>query len=243
MNATELAWDAMGIALAGGVISLDRRSALQLMISQPLVAVPLLGLLFSPDGGQSLLWLAAIIQLLFLGSVLFGTTVPSNETIAGLAAAGGVIFFQRLEPSAQASAPEVWVPALLMGLAVGEAGRAIEIRLDRQNVKLSQRAEEAAARHDTRALSLIPWSALLWLFSLNTLLLGLSALLIALILVLITPLYAESPSLSYTVNTLAYYILPALGCGVALTMLRERKPFALAALLFIGLGFWEGLQR
>lgn len=240
MNAASLALDAIAIAMVGGVISLDRRSALQLMISQPLVAVPLLGALFGV--GHELLWLGAITQLLFISSVLFGTTVPANETIVGLAATGGILFAQRLEPSLSGAEPLVWVPALLMGLAAGAAGRALEIKLDGHNRALSRRAEEAAARCDLRALAWIPWVGIFWLFSVNTLLLGLSALLIAATLVWMDPLYVESAELRYSITTLAYYVLPALGLGVTLTTLRTRAPLVLAAILSLALGALRGLS-
>lgn len=74
-------------ALASGLAAVERKGAVQLMLSRPLVLAPALGFLLGdlPTG----LWLGVPLELLFLGGVNLGGSVPLNETLlcAGLVSA------------------------------------------------------------------------------------------------------------------------------------------------------------
>src|SRR3990172_6440621 len=72
------------VAFAGALISLDRTAFLQIMVSQPLVAGTLVGfLLGAPVTG---LIIGSALELLWIGTVPVGGSVPPNETVAAVIA-------------------------------------------------------------------------------------------------------------------------------------------------------------
>src|SRR5215468_935908 len=86
-------------ALAGGLAAIERKGAFQLMLSRPLVLAPILGWLLGDAHGG--LMLGVPLELLFLGGVNLGGSLPENESLlagaltamvvpAGLAAGTGV---------------------------------------------------------------------------------------------------------------------------------------------------------
>ena len=86
-------------ALVGGLAAVERKGAFQLMLSRPLVLAPILGWLLGDAHGG--LFLGVPLELLFLGAVNLGGSLPDNESLlaagltamvipAGLAAGTGV---------------------------------------------------------------------------------------------------------------------------------------------------------
>lgn len=136
-------------ALIGGLAAVERKGALQLMLSRPIVLAPLLGwALGDAEGG---LMLGVPLELLFLGGVNLGGNLPDNETLlagavtsmvvpAGLAGRG-------TEPVLAALGL-----ALLAPLAV--AGRRLERASERRNGELAALALERAAGGDPTAARL-----------------------------------------------------------------------------------------
>ncbi|MBI5683175.1 MAG: PTS sugar transporter subunit IIC [Deltaproteobacteria bacterium] len=67
-------------SIAGGVISLDRSAAFQIMISRPIVAGPLIGIVC---GSLTIgIVIGAILELLWIGDLPVGGHIPSHETAA-----------------------------------------------------------------------------------------------------------------------------------------------------------------
>jgi mannose/fructose/N-acetylgalactosamine-specific phosphotransferase system component IIC len=74
----------LGVALAGGIIGLDRTAAGQFMVSQPIVAGPLAGwLLGDTAAGMAI---GAVLELVWLLDMPVGTFVPADATIGTVAA-------------------------------------------------------------------------------------------------------------------------------------------------------------
>src|SRR5919109_283492 len=98
-TAGELVLAAIAAALIGGLAAIERKGALQLMLSRPIVLSPALGwALGDAEGG---LVLGVPLELIFLGGVNLGGSLPDNETLlaaaltsalvpAGMAAGTGV---------------------------------------------------------------------------------------------------------------------------------------------------------
>jgi mannose/fructose/N-acetylgalactosamine-specific phosphotransferase system component IIC len=87
--------------LVSGLSSVERKGAVQLMLSRPLVLAPVLG--FFLGDAQTGLWLGVPLELLFLGGVNLGGSVPQNETLlcAGLVSAvvpAGLLLHKADEP-------------------------------------------------------------------------------------------------------------------------------------------------
>lgn len=222
-----LASELVTIGLVAGLMGLDRRGAFQMMVSQPIVAIPLLGLLIGdPVSG---LMLGALVQLLWMSSSLFGATVPPNETAAGLAIGGMVFLF---DAQHAANAPAVWALAVLLGAPVSLLGRWLEQYNDRANLRLARRADAGARMGRPAVIDLVPWRGLLRTFVLNAALVcGASALGWAALSGLEPVL--KAPATAIALGATALYVLPAIGLGVALANVRRRRGVLLAAIVFV----------
>ncbi len=214
------------IALCGGVICLDRRAAFQLMISQPILAVPILGFLFeNPVVG---LLLGAVLQLLWMGSFLFGAHIPPHETIASICSGGAVFLYAHLGGRLDAS---VLALGVLLGIPAAYLGRWLDLHIDQADVSLMLRADKAAEAGNTKAIDFITIFGLLRTFSYSALLLGLVTALSSLILWLVRPLFVGSAD--YALKILMQYVFPGIGVGVSLAVVRHRRNLVAAGITFL----------
>lgn len=78
-----------GIALLGGIIGLDRTAAGQIMISQPIVAAPLIG--WTLGDATTGLIVGAALELIWLLDMPVGSFVPADSTVAAVFATAGAI--------------------------------------------------------------------------------------------------------------------------------------------------------
>ncbi len=77
-------WQTFLAAIAGGFISLDRTAAFQIMISRPIVAGPLIGLVCgSLTTG---IVIGSLLELLWIGDLPVGSHIPPHETAAAVIA-------------------------------------------------------------------------------------------------------------------------------------------------------------
>jgi mannose/fructose/N-acetylgalactosamine-specific phosphotransferase system component IIC len=74
----------LGIALAGGVVGLDRTAAGQFMLSQPIVAGPLTGWLLGDTAAGTVI--GATLELIWVLDLPIGTFVPANATVGTVSA-------------------------------------------------------------------------------------------------------------------------------------------------------------
>jgi mannose/fructose/N-acetylgalactosamine-specific phosphotransferase system component IIC len=77
------------LALAGGLIGLDKTAVGQFMISQPIVAAPLTGWLLG-DAAAGLV-VGVVLELIWLLDVPVGTFVPADSTVASIVAVGSAV--------------------------------------------------------------------------------------------------------------------------------------------------------
>src|SRR5215470_18115729 len=95
-------------ALIGGLAAVERKGALQLMLSRPIVLSPLLGwALGDAEGG---LVLGIPLELIFLGGVNLGGSLPDNETLLTAALTSAVI------PAGMIASTGVDAPLAALGL-------------------------------------------------------------------------------------------------------------------------------
>ena len=147
-------------AAIGGLAALERKGALQLMLSRPIVLAPLLGwALGDPRGG---LVLGVPLELIFLGGVNLGGSLPDNETLLAAALTSAVV------PAGIAAGTGVDAPLAALGLGVlyplALAGRRLERASETHNLRFSEQAlaragagDAAAARLNLRGL-LLPFA-------------------------------------------------------------------------------------
>ncbi|MBI2413231.1 MAG: PTS sugar transporter subunit IIC [Deltaproteobacteria bacterium] len=77
------------VSVAGGVLSLDRTAAFQVMVSRPIVTAPVIGwLLGHPEWG---LVAGAALELLLIGDLPVGRYVPVHETSLAALVTGMVV--------------------------------------------------------------------------------------------------------------------------------------------------------
>ncbi len=146
----ELAGAAVIAAVIGGLAAVERKGALQLMLSRPIVLAPLLGwALGDPRGG---LMLGVPLELIFLGGVNLGGSLPDNETLLAAALTSAVV------PAGIAAGTGVDAPLAAMGLALlyplAVGGRRLERASETQNAHLLDLALARAAGGDARAARL-----------------------------------------------------------------------------------------
>ncbi len=222
-----LAWarDVGLIALYGGAVCLDRRAAFQLMISQPILAVSCLGwLLGNPMVG---LVLGSILQLLWMGSFLFGAHIPPHETTASVCSAGAVLLYAHLGGKLDDATMALGV---ILGIPAAYAGRWLDLRIDQADVSLMLRADKAAETGDIKVIDFVTIFGLLRTFFYSALLMGLVTAFSSLLLWLARPLFFGSGEIALRV--LMMYVFPAIGLGVSLAVVRHRRNLTIAGITF-----------
>lgn len=126
---------------------LDRTAAGQFMISRPIVAGPLTGwLLGEPMTG---LQAGALVELLWLGRLPIGAAIPQDDTQV---AAGGVTVAVTMGNLLELAGLPLVILSVLIAVPLGKSGQLFERLARNRNRLLLQRAEEAIAAGDHRAI-------------------------------------------------------------------------------------------
>lgn len=144
------------IAGWGGLMALERRAVLQAMVSRPLVAATVTGMLL--EDIMTGLYVGVVFELLHLGGASLGGAHADHDTlpaIAGAAMAAGM----GMASGADAT-PAMWSLSILLCAPFGRAGLLLENRLDARARKYYGRALTAAdagnvhkaARQNLRAM-------------------------------------------------------------------------------------------
>lgn len=212
------------VALVGGAICLDR-VFLQIMVSRPIVAGPIIGALLSePLTG---LVMGAFIELLWIDRLPMGRYVTPNDSVATvLATAGAILAGQEL-----GSLPrELIALAILLFLPSAVLARHVDIWIAQSNEKLSQKAADYASRGDMRGLAREHKYGLVKTFFGSVLVILVCLIPGVAILAWIFPLLPEKVlrGLSYT-----YFFIPIVGVAVALSAIKLRGAVPLFAGIFL----------
>jgi PTS system mannose-specific IIC component len=131
-------------ALVGGLSAVERKGALQLMLSRPLVLAPVMGWALGDARGGLLLGVP--LELLFLGGVNLGGSLPDNESLLVAALTAMVV------PAGMIARTGVDAPLAALALAVllplALFGRRLERASELRNLQLSAEAETLAQKGD-----------------------------------------------------------------------------------------------
>lgn len=217
------------IGVFAGLMGLDRRGAFQFMLSQPIVALPLLGLFFGDV--QTGAMLGALVQLLWMSSSLFGANVPPNETVAGLTI-GGMVFMFNAHGGPLEEPQALWAMAILLGSPMALAGRWLEQKNDQANLRICRRADAAVRLGRPNIISRLTLWGLARAFSLNACMVAFATMIGWGFLIALAPLL-DSMTLTVALMAVTVYLLPAIGLGVSLAALRRRRGIVLAMALFV----------
>ena len=121
------------VSILGGLIQLDRKAIIQSLLSQPVIIAPIIGMLLGDlKTGMAL---GAMTQLLWLGSVSIGASLPSNDTIgtAVITTVACLINYETQE--------HVWVASLILLAPVSIISQKFDIIIERINCNLLQKIE------------------------------------------------------------------------------------------------------
>ncbi len=230
MSPTELAIDLGLVATVGGLLSLDRRASFQLMLSQPLVAVSILGLIFGDI--QTGVIVGSILQLIWMSCVLFGANIPRNDTLGSITIGGAVLLFsQYVSDSSMAVSSSVWALAIVVGAPTCVLGQWLDVRLDHLNKKLADTADAAIDDGRFEQLSINIGLAIFRTFIVNAAATAVTASLT--FLVLMKFMFQMGDSFTQAFEVIGTYIIPALGVAVTMTMVRPRAGLLIASATFI----------
>src|SRR5437773_9251136 len=131
-------------ALIGGLSAIERKGAFQLMLSRPIVLAPILG--WGMGDAQGGLLLGIPLELLFLGGVNLGGSLPDNESLLAGALTSLVV------PAGMAARTGVDPPLAALGLVLlfplALFGRSLERASERRNAQLFEAALARAAKGD-----------------------------------------------------------------------------------------------
>jgi len=143
------------LLLAGMVAmltGLDRMALMQMMISRPIVAAPLTGLVLGDL--QSGLAIGLMMELLWLTRIPVGAAIPPDDTQVAVGATTLVVVFGSLWHYSGAG---FMVLALLVAMPLGKAGQWLDHLARSQNSRLQKRAEQVLAAGDSSRLEQLHW--------------------------------------------------------------------------------------
>ena len=225
----------VAVSIAGGILCLDR-IVLQAMISRPIVAAPLIGLILGdPYTG---LIAGAFIELFWIDRLPIGVYIPPNDTVAAILITASSIESARLLGGFSQGLIAL---AVLIVIPLGILAQRMELWIGKGNEKLVEEALSDAARGDMRSIARRHLSTIL-----KTYLLSVAFILIALSVGIptMTWIYPRLAPPIIRGLTLLYGLFPLLGAAVALNTvnIRGAVPIFCAAFLCMTviLGFIRG---
>ena len=122
------------------VCGLDRTAILQLMISRPIVAAPLVGcLLGEPLVG---LQIGLLVELLWLARLPVGAAIPPDDTQVAIASC---VLTVNLTRAFNPQGPELLLLCLLVAIPLGKVGQYFDHFARQMNVRLLQNTELSLA--------------------------------------------------------------------------------------------------
>jgi len=146
------------LVLAGMVAlltGLDRTALLQVMISRPIVAAPLTGLVLGDlHTGLSI---GLMTELLWLARIPVGAAIPPDDTQVAVGATTLVVVFGPLWGYGGAG---FMILALLIAMPLGKAGQWLDHLARSQNSRLQKRAEQVLASGDIARLERLHWQGI-----------------------------------------------------------------------------------
>jgi PTS system mannose-specific IIC component len=224
----------VAVSIVGGMLCLDR-IVLQAMISRPIVAAPLIGLILGdPYTG---LIAGAFMELFWIDRLPIGAYIPPNDTMAAILITASVIESARLLGNMSQGLIAL---SILIFIPLGVIAQRMELWINQGNEKLTREALNDAAQGNTRAIAHKHLSAILKTYLLSTLFIvialpaGIAAM---------TGLYPRLASFVIRGLTLLYSLLPLLGAAVALNTINLRGTVPIFCAAFLAATIVIGLIR
>lgn len=225
----------IAVSFTGGILCLDR-IVLQAMISRPIVAAPLIGLILGdPYTG---LIAGAFIELFWIDRLPIGAYIPPNDTVAAILSTASSIESARLLGG---SSQGLIAFAVLIVVPLWILAQRMELWLGKGNEKLVEEALNDAERGDVGAIARRHRTAILKAYLLSV---AFILIAMAVLILVMTWIYPRLASPIIRGLTLLYSLFPLLGAAVALNTVNVRGaiPIFCAAFLCVTaiIGFIRG---
>jgi PTS system mannose-specific IIC component len=138
--------DIILVALAGGIIGLDKTAAGQFMISQPIAAGPLMGWMLG-DATTGLI-IGIVLELIWVMDIPVGTFIPADSTLATVWATAVAV----LGSAGKAQLPAIGF-CILLTVGLAPITMRVESYIRKWNSRLAAAAEPTPGEHAGRRLS------------------------------------------------------------------------------------------
>jgi mannose PTS system EIIC component len=212
------------VSVAGGILCLDR-VVLQAMISRPIVAAPLIGLILGdPYTG---LIAGAFIELFWIDRLPIGACIPPNDTVAAILITASSIESAQLLGGIS---PGLIALSILIIVPFGFLAQRMELWIVKGNERLVERALSDAARGAVRSIARGHLSAIL-----KTYLMSVVFILVAMPIGIaaLTWIYPRLAPQIVRGLTLLYGLFPLLGAAVALNTINIRGAVPIFCAVFL----------
>ena len=194
------------ISFIGGLISIDTASGWQIMISQPVVSCPMIGLIFgSPELG---LLMGILLELPWLINIPLGGVHGSEGNLGAVVATSLSIYLKSHDINTENI---IVIIAIIYSLIVSRVGIHLVEYVRKANLMLTHLADRAAAQGDMKRITWLNMTGVIYSFFLGFILVGIGFLVGVIAL---KPLVAFIHPQFNVAFGLAKYGLLGLGVGV-----------------------------
>lgn len=157
MAGQDYIFQVLSVSVLGGLIGLDRTALGQFMISQPVVAGPLIGWILG-DAGTGLV-IGAVLEMLWVMDMPIGTFVPADSTIAAIWATAAAII-----GSTGDATPSVTGFSVLLTAGLVPVTMKADAILRKRNAHLAEYAAAGAGEDAAGRLVRAHWRGLIAFF-------------------------------------------------------------------------------
>ncbi len=213
------------VSAVGGLIALDKTAAFQVMISRPIVAAPLVGLLL----GDPMTGLKAglVLELLWIGHLPVGADLPPDETIVSILISAVSIWCLKISGGIS---EEIISLAFIIAFPAAILSQRMESYVRKINISSAHAADRAADNLDFSGIGreFIKGLGRLYLGYVCMLFVLLSA-----VVMILSNIYLFMPDFVLTGLKRFYYILLVIGVVSTLSTVRVKGSPALFLRSFI----------
>lgn len=220
------------ICFLGGLVSIDTASAWQIMISQPVFACPMIGLIFG--NVEMGIMMGVLLELPWLINIPTGGTHGSEGNLgAVVATALGIYLFDKQVNTENI----IIIVSVLFSLWVSRVGRHLVEFMRQENTRLLYNADRAASVADLKKITLLNLVGVVYAFILGVTLVGVSFTIGVLILPALVGFIPEYFDFAFGI---AKYGILGVGFGVIATLFisRDTKWHLIVGFCFSLAGFF-----
>lgn len=225
--------DVLLVSFVGALISLDRTAFLQIMISQPIVAGTIIG--FTLGAPVTGLIIGSALELLWIGTVPVGGSVPPNETVAAVIATAISIMAGSGMGLVQPPPLSLTAFSILLSIPLAILGQRVDIFVRNYNRRFALKADRLLESGDFSEIGRQNLKGLVSFFTASFFSL---MVLLGLGLLVTKALYPLFPDYIMKCLPVIFYLLISLGIAVSIRTAKGRRAGSLLAAGFLaGMGF------